>query len=349
MSTTGTTRNATGIAAGSSVVGGIDAVTRRVRLGCLLLGLAALGVAFVALCQGATWTSPAQTLQGLLGRGDQSFVITQWRLPQVTAGLVFGAALGLAGAVFQNLTRNPLGSPDVIGLDAGAWTGALVVVALLGGTSAQLAGGAVLAGTATALVVYLLSLKEGFSGLRLVVIGIAVNAMLTAVNSWIVLRADLDVAIAATAWSAGSLNGTDWDEVTVPFAVVAGVALLLATQSRTMHQAALGDEVAVTTGVRLGTHRLTLVVLGVACTATVTAVAGPIVFVALAAPQIGRRITGSAGVPLLPAALTGALLLVTADLLAQVLTRPVPLPVGVVTTALGGIYLIWLLVKEVRR
>ncbi|WP_204163738.1 FecCD family ABC transporter permease [Nocardioides solisilvae] len=323
--------------------------TRREPVVCVLIALATLAVAFVALCQGATWTTPGETLAGLLGRGDQSFVITQWRSPQVAAGVVFGIALGLAGAVFQNLTRNPLGSPDVIGLDAGAWTGALLVVAFAGGTAGQVAGGAVTTATATALVIYLLSLKQGFSGLRLIVIGIAVNAMLTAVSSWIVLRAELEVAIAGTAWSAGSLNGLDWDEVAWPFAVVGVLAAVLAGQSRALHQAALGDAVAVTTGVRLGVHRFVLVVAGVGATATVTAAAGPIVFVALAAPQIGRRLTGSAGVPLLPAALTGALLLVTADLVAQVVTRPVPLPVGVVTTAVGGLYLIWLLVKEVKR
>jgi iron complex transport system permease protein len=324
-------------------------VASRPVVACAFLVLATAAVAFVALCHGASWTPPGETLSGLLGRGSSSFVITQWRLPQVAAGVVLGAALGLAGAVFQNLTRNPLGSPDVIGLDAGAYTGALVVVVLVSGTAGQLALGSVATGLATALVVYLLSLKDGFSGLRLIVIGIAVNAMLTAVNAWIILRAELDVAIAATAWSAGSLNGIDWADIRLPGMVVAVLAVGLATQARTMHQAALGDDVATTTGVSLGAHRLLLLVLGVGCTATVTAVAGPIVFVALAAPQIGRRLTGSAGVPLLPAALTGALLLVASDLLAQTLTRPVPLPVGVVTTALGGLYLIWLLVKEVKR
>lgn len=327
----------------------MSVVSRRAVVAGAGLVVATALAGFVALSHGVTWSPPAETLAGLLGHGDKSFVITQWRLPQVSAGAVFGVALGLAGAVFQNLSRNPLGSPDVIGLDAGAWTGALVVIALLAGTGTQVAVASVAAGLATALVVYLLSLRQGFSGLRLVVIGIAVNAMLTAVNQWIILRADLDVAIASTAWSAGSLTGMDWDQVRVPFAVVGLLCVGLALSSRSMHQAALGDEVATTTGVALGRHRLVLVVLGVGCTACVTAVAGPIAFVALAAPQIGRRLTGSAGVPLLPAALTGAFLLVTADLLAQTLTRPVPLPVGVVTTALGGAYLVWLLVKEVNR
>ncbi|WP_445403116.1 FecCD family ABC transporter permease [Streptomyces sp. LE64] len=309
----------------------------------LLLGLALLG-----LCYGASWSSPGEVLAALVGT-DRSPVILEWRLPRVVAGLVFGAALGVAGAIFQNLTRNPMGSPDVIGLDAGAYTGALVAITVLSGTSAQLAVGSVAGGLIVAAVIYLLSFEHGFSGLRLVVIGIAVNAMMTAVNSWIVLRAELEVAIAAVGWSAGSLNGVGWDDLWIPLTLIAVLLALMAARAHAMHQAALGDSIAVTTGVGLDRLRLLMVLVGVGCTATVTAVAGPIAFIALAAPQIGRRLAGAPGVPLLPAALTGAVLLQGADLLAQMLLAPVALPVGVVSTAIGGCYLIWLLTKEVRR
>ncbi|MGW1144623.1 FecCD family ABC transporter permease [Streptomyces sp. NPDC002454] len=309
----------------------------------LLLGLALLG-----LCYGASWSSPGEVLAALVGT-DPSPVILEWRLPRVVAGLVFGAALGVAGAIFQNLTRNPMGSPDVIGLDAGAYTGALVAITVLSGTSAQLAVGSVAGGLIVAAVIYLLSFEHGFSGLRLVVIGIAVNAMMTAVNSWIVLRAELEVAIAAVGWSAGSLNGIGWDDLWIPLTLIAVLLALMAARAHAMHQAALGDSIAVTTGVGLDRLRLLMVLVGVGCTATVTAVAGPIAFIALAAPQIGRRLAGAPGVPLLPAALTGAVLLQGADLLAQMLLAPVALPVGVVSTAIGGCYLIWLLTKEVRR
>ncbi|MFF2021943.1 FecCD family ABC transporter permease [Streptomyces sp. NPDC058171] len=309
----------------------------------LLLGLGLLG-----LCYGASWSSPGEVFAALTG-AEHSVVIMEWRLPRVLAGLVFGAALGVAGAVFQNLTRNPMGSPDVIGLDAGAYTGALVAITVLSGTSAQLAVGSVAGGLIVAALIYLLSFDRGFSGLRLVVIGIAVNAMVTAINSWIVLRAELEVAIAAVGWSAGSLNGVGWDDLWIPFSVIAALLVVMAAQAHSMHQASLGDSIAVTTGVGLDRLRLLMVLVGVGCTATVTAVAGPIAFIALAAPQIGRRLAGAAGVPLLPAALTGAVLLQGADLLAQMLLAPVALPVGVVSTAIGGCYLIWLLTKEVRR
>ncbi len=324
-------------------------VERRAAVTALLLVVAAFALGLVGLCQGSSWISPGDALAALAGHGEEVLVVREWRLPRVTAALVFGASLGLAGAVFQNLTRNPLGSPDVIGLDAGAYTGALIAITVLGGTAVQLAAGSVLGGLLAAAAIYLLSTKDGVLGLRMIVIGVAMNAILTAVNSWIVLRAELDVAIAATGWSAGSLNGVDWNEVALPFVVIGGFTILLAALSHAMRQAALGDEIAVTSGVGLGRLRLLLVLAGVGCTATVTAVAGPIVFIALAAPQIGRRLAGAAGVPLLPAALTGAVLLLAADLGAQVVFAPVALPVGVVTTVIGGGYLIWLLVRRAGR
>lgn len=325
-----------------------QAERRTVAVTLLLLALA-LVLAVAALCRGDSWDHPAEVLRALAGGGDSVVVVREWRLPRVTAALVFGAALGLAGAVFQNLTRNPLGSPDVIGLDAGSYTGALFALTVLSGTPAQLATASVTGGLITAAVVYLLSLDTGLSGLRLVVIGIGVNAILTALNSWIVLRAELDVAIAATGWNAGSLNGVDWYDVRLSFIAIGILALLLAVLTHATRQAALGDELAVTTGVGLRPLRLLSVIAGVGCTAAVTAVAGPVIFIALAAPQIGRRLAAASGVTLLPAALTGAVLLLAADLIAQTLLAPVVLPVGVVTTALGGCYLLWLLYKEVTR
>lgn len=324
-------------------------VERRTIWAATGLALAALVLGFVGLSYGARWTAPADVLRGLLGEGPSALVVREWRAPRVLAALVFGASLGVAGALFQNLTRNPLGSPDVIGLDEGAYTGALIAITVLGGTSVTLATSSVLGGLITAAVVYLLARRGGFSGLRLVVIGVGVNAMLIAVNSWIILRAELDVAMAAAGWNAGSLNGVGWDEVLPAGALIAALFVAVAVVAHTVHQAALGDELAQTSGVTLDRYRLAVVVLGVGCSATVTAVAGPIIFVALAAPQIGRRIAGSAGVALLPAALAGAVLLQGADLIAQMLLAPESLPVGVVTTVLGGCYLLWLLVHEMRR
>ncbi|RKS72251.1 iron complex transport system permease protein [Actinomadura pelletieri DSM 43383] len=324
-------------------------VERRALVASCALVAAIAGLALAALCRGDSWDAPGEVLRGLLGHGDSAVIVREWRLPRVTAAIVFGAALGAAGSVFQNLTRNALGSPDVIGLDAGSYTGVLIAITLFGGTAAGLATGALAGGLVTAAAVYALALRSGVSGLRLVVVGIAVNAMLTATNSWIVLRADLDVAIAATGWQAGTLNGVEWAGLRLPLIVIGVLAVLLAALSQGMRQAALGDDLAAASGLGLGRFRFLAVLAGVGLTAGVTAAAGPIVFVGLVAPQIGRRIAGAAGVPPLPAALTGAALLLAADLVAQTVLSPVQLPVGAVTTVLGGGYLCLLLFKEVER
>jgi len=324
-------------------------VERRTAVASAALVAAALALGLLGLCYGAEWATPGEVLAAFAGRGDSTVVILEWRLPRVMAALLFGAALGVAGAVFQNLTRNALGSPDIIGLDAGAYTGALLVTVLLSGGAGTLAAGSIAGGLLAATAVYLLSWKSGINGLRLIVIGIAVNAILTAVNSWIVLRAELEVAMAMAGWSAGSLNGVGWDDLGPGIAVLVLLFLLMAVLAPAMHQSVLGDEFAVSTGVSLNVLRPLVVLVGVGCTATVTAVAGPIVFVALAAPQIGRRLAGAAGVPFVPAALTGAVLLLAADLAAQMLLAPTSLPVGVMTTAVGGSYFIWLLFKETKK
>ncbi len=321
----------------------------RTALVCLVLALLSLAIGLVSLCWGSGWDPPGDVLAALRGEGPIRISVTQWRMPRIVAALVFGVALGLAGAIFQNLTRNPLGAPDIIGLDAGAYTGVLLVFTLTAASEATIMLAALAGGLSAALVVYLLSSGTGFSGLRLVVIGIGVQAILTAVNSWIILRAELDVAIAASVWQAGSLNGLDWVDIDTPVTVIAVLTVALVLLARPLHQAALGDDLAITSGVRLERLRVLLVLLGVGLSATVTAVAGPIVFIALAAPQIGRRLAGAAGVPLLPAALAGALLLTGSDLLSQWILAPTVMPVGVVTTGVGGLYLLWLLTKEIRR
>ncbi|MCR3722678.1 iron complex transport system permease protein [Prauserella flava] len=314
-------------------------------VGCVV---AMLGLGFVGLSYGTSWATPGEVFGALTGL-EPSVVIAEWRAPRVVAGILFGAALGVAGAIFQNLTRNPMGSPDIIGLDAGAYTGTLLVMTVFAGTSVTVAFGAVAGGLVTAALVYSLSRSNGLSGMRLVVIGIAVNAMVTALNNWLVLRAELEVAMAAVGWNSGSLNGIDWEDLIVPLAVIAVLLVVIGLRASALQQSALGDSIAVSTGVPLERQRLLMVLVGVGCTATVTAVAGPVMFVALAAPQIGRRLARAPGIPLLPAALTGAVLLQLADIIAQMLLAPVSLPVGVVTTAIGGGYLIWLLAQEVRR
>lgn len=286
--------------------------------------------------------------------GGQSFhrkIVLEWRLPIIMAAIVFGAVLGIGGAIFQSLTRNPLGSPDVIGFDAGSYTAVVVVMLLLGTRDYwTLASAAIIGGILTAFVVYVLAYRQGVQGFRLIIVGIGVSAMLGSINSYLITRADIDDAMAVGFWGAGSVSRVTWSSM-VPalmiFAVIVVCSLLLAPALRRLE---LGDDAAVTQGTRVGAARLALIVVGVATTALVTAAAGPLGFIALVAPQIARRLTRSPGVSLLSAAAMGATLLMSAQLLSLVVAsfyRTVP--VGLITVCVGGVYLIWLLVHEARR
>ncbi len=335
-------------------------VVRRSRLGlridlrsivvCAALAAAVIGLALVALATGSYQLSVGQVASALTG-GETGLVheiVVEWRLPRVTATVVFGAALGVSGAMFQSLTRNPLASPDVIGFSSGSYTGALIVIILIDGSYLQVAGGALLGGIATAMLVYIFAWRRGVQGFRLIIVGIGISAMLASLNTWMMLRADLEVAMSAAAWGAGSLNGVSWDQVTIGGAFIAALLVLGGMLSRPMRQMELGDDTAASQGVRVAAARLGLIVVGVALMATVTAASGPIAFIALAAPQIARRLARTAGITLAPAALVGALLLGAADFVAQHIP-PTPLPVGLITVMIGGGYLGWLLFIEARR
>jgi iron complex transport system permease protein len=260
--------------------------------------------------------------------------------------VAIGAALGASGAVFQALTRNPLGSPDIIGFTSGAATGALVQILVIGGTSLAISGGALFGGLASALIVYLLAAGRGAVGYRLVLVGIGLNAMLWAVNSYLLITARLEDAMSAQVWLVGSLNGRSWEQLWPVLGVVVLCLPLLMIAARPLGLLEMGDDAARSLGVHAGRVRVVIVVLGVALAAGATATAGPIAFVALAAPQLARRLTGSVAVGVLPAALMGALLLTVSDLVAQRLFAPMQLPVGIATGVVGGLYLIWLLLSE---
>ncbi|MGW6738248.1 FecCD family ABC transporter permease [Streptomyces sp. NPDC055013] len=317
---------------------------------CAVLAAAIAGTAVLALMTGSYALSPGQVLSALTGRetGIVHDIVVEWRLPRVAAAVVFGAALGVSGAVFQSLLRNPLADPGIVGFSQGSYTGALIVILVVNGTYVQLVGGALLGGMATAVAVYLLAHSRGVHGFRLIVVGIGVSAMLGSLNTWLILKADLDQAMSAAAWGAGSLNGVSWDQVVIGGACITGLLLLAGMLSRPMRQMELGDDAAASLGVRVSPVRLGLILVGVALTATVTAASGPIVFISLVAPQIGRRLARTAGITLAPAAFVGALLCLASDYLAQHVA-PTPLPVGIITVVLGGGYLGHLLFTEARR
>lgn len=327
-------------------------INLRVRSRSLLVGglllLACLLGALLALMAGTLSLSAAQVVNALFGKshGTVDIIVNQWRLPRAVMALIFGAALGISGAIFQSLVRNPLGSPDVIGFNVGAYTGALVAITLFNGNYFEIASSALVGGLLSATAVYLLAYRQGIQGFRLIIVGIAMGAMLTAFNTWLTITASLESAMTAAAWGAGSLNGLTWAKG-LPSVLFIAIAILAAMLlSRRMPLLEMGDDAAGALGVPVERTRLSLMAIGVILMAAVTAAAGPISFIALAAPQIARRLTGTSSVTLTASALMGALLLIAADLCAQHLFLPNQLPVGVITISIGGLYLIWLLIRE---
>ena len=324
---------------------------RRLVLSCALLAAAALLVAIWGLCSGAVPLDVSQVIQALTGSAPRSvtMVVPEWRLPRVAMGLLVGAALGVSGAIFQSLMRNPLGSPDVMGLNVGAWSGVLLAMVLFGQHLTAVTLTAMAGGIVTALAIWALAWRNGIDTFRLIIIGIGVRAMLMAFNTWLLLKASLETALSAGLWYAGSLNGLTWAK-TLP---AAPLLLLLffaaALLARRMRLLEMGDDSACALGVSVERSRLLLMLVAVLLTAASTAIAGPISFIALVAPHIARRLSGTARWGLTQAALCGALLLTLAYLCAQRLLMPYQLPVGVVTVSIGGLYLIGLLIQESRK
>ncbi|GAA5045721.1 iron complex transport system permease protein [Thermocatellispora tengchongensis] len=321
---------------------------RGLAAGVGLVAVAAV-VAVLAIGTGDFPVSPPDVIAALTGGGTPAhrFIVGEIRAPRVLTGLLVGAAFGVSGALFQSVTRNPLGSPDFLGFTAGASTGGILAV-ILGGTGWVIAGGSLLGCAAASLAVYLLSYRRGAHGYRLVLVGAGVAAILLAVDSYLLTRADIHDAASAAAWLTGSLSGRGWDHA-VPVALALAVLVpLCAPLSRPLRMIEMGDDAAQAMGIAVERVRLAAVLIGVALCGVATAAAGPVAFVALAAPQLARRLTGSPGVTLIASGLMGAVLLILSDLAAQRVIAPAQLPVGIMTAALGGAYLAWLLRKERR-
>ncbi|MDO0928371.1 iron chelate uptake ABC transporter family permease subunit [Streptomyces sp. TG1A-8] len=342
---TGRTTRAVRTPGGLSVRLDVRALTAVVLL------LAAAGAAGVALIgTGDAKIPAADVLRTLAGDGTayQDFIVNELRLPRVLVGLLVGASLGLGGALFQSVSRNPLGSPDVLGLSQGSTAGALVVIVLMSGSPAQVTAGALAGGLLTGTAIYVLAWKQGVHGYRLVLVGIGVSAIATAVNGYLLTKADLVDATRAVVWMTGSLDGRDWDQVRPLLGLCAVLFPVVLVHARGLRMLEMGDDTANALGVRVQRVRLVAMVCAVLLTAAATAAAGPVSFVALTAPQLARRLTRSPGPNLVPSLCMGAALLVAADWASQRAFGADQLPVGVVTGVLGGGYLLWLLVAERR-
>ncbi|GAA4691187.1 iron ABC transporter permease [Nocardioides conyzicola] len=326
-------------------------------------GLVVLGVLVALdLSMGDFKIPVSDVLRTLLGGGDagERFIVMELRLPQTLVAILVGAALGLAGALTQTFARNPLASPDILGVTEGAALGAVAVIVIAGGSGY---GGGLVAGTLqtvglpvaafagallTATLLYVLSWRRGIDGQRLVLIGIGLSFVLSAGTSWLLVKARIQDAASAQVWLNGSLNGRGWEQATPllwALVVLVPVSVLLA---RSLNALQLGDDSARGLGVRLQLTQLMTLVAAVGLVAVSVSAVGPLEFVAFVVPQIALRLTAGSRPPMLASMVLGACLVVGADLVTRVVI-PFPLPAGIVTAAIGAPYLIWLLLRRNRK
>ncbi|MGY1725249.1 FecCD family ABC transporter permease [Blastococcus sp. SYSU DS0533] len=295
-----------------------------------------------------------RTLVGL-GEGPQPFIVLELRAPRVVVGALVGLALGVAGALFQTFARNPLASPDTLGITMGASVGAVAAIVLSGGSSAgAVLGGlgvplaALLGALVTGVLLFALTWRAGVDGYRLVLIGIALWSAGTALTDWLLTNAEIHDAASAYVWITGSLNARTWDDA-LPLGIAVAVLLPLALAAgRVLGALQFGDDTARGLGVRVAGAQAAVVLLAVFLVAFAVSAAGPITFVALVVPQIAVRLTGGSRPPLLASGVLGALLVVAADLVTRT-ALPQALPVGILTAVIGAPYLLWLLVRGRRR
>lgn len=292
-----------------------------------------------------------RVVEVLFGGGDRldRVVVLRWRLSRALLALAVGLALGLAGALTQSLARNPLVSPDVLGVSDGA--SAAVVAFFVYGTALASgpgpAGIAFVGGITAAVAVYLLAFRQRLDPLRLVLVGIGVSAMLQSIIVYLLVSADLATVARAKLWLTGSLDGRGYAELWPVLAVLVVAAVVGPMVDFRMEVMMLGDDVAAGLGVRLERVRTVMLVLAVALVAVAVAAVGPIAFVALVAPQVAQRLYRAPRPPLLGGGLVGALLVLGADVIARSML-PWALPVGVVTAAVGGPFLLYLIIRQRR-
>ncbi|MFJ3438665.1 FecCD family ABC transporter permease [Streptomyces cyaneofuscatus] len=318
----------------------------------LVLALSAFLVFCLSIAVGDFPIGLSRVIATLLGQGEQvdEFVVMDLRMPRALAGLVVGVALGVSGAITQSVARNPLASPDILGITGGASVVAVFLVTVSGGAAAAVVGSvglsaaALLGGLGTGLLVYFLAWRRGIDGFRLILIGISVSAVMQALTTWLLVSADIRDVARAQAWLVGSLDGRSWDEVNIALwgsLVLLVVVAAAAFSFKPMH---LGDDVAAGLGVRYTRVRAVLLLCAVLLAAVAVSAAGPVPFVALVAPQVAMRLARCPTPPMVASGLLGALLLTGSDLIART-ALPVTLPVGVVTAAIGGPFLVYLLVR----
>lgn len=324
-------------------------IDRRAVLVTLLLLAAAVSLFIVSAGMGTMRISPAGVVKAILGVGipTEETVVNKLRLPRVTVALLVGAALALSGAILQGMIRNPLASPDIIGITGGASAASVWFISVFQKASIHMLPFAAMAGAlaATALI-YLLAWKRGVSPVRLVLIGIGINASMHAVTTFLIVRSPMYLTSKALTWMTGSVYGSGWKQVyaLLPwFLIFFPLAFILA---RAVNVQQLGDDLATGVGNPVQRHRLLLLLTSVALAGSAVAFGGAIGFVGLIAPHLSRRLVGSSYGALLPvSALSGGIIVMAADLVARMAFQPLDLPVGLFTALIGAPFFLYLLYR----
>lgn len=313
----------------------------------LLILLAAFFALTLSL--GQSFTPPGEVIRVLLGEQvpGASFTVEQLRLPRAVLSVLAGLSFGLGGAAFQIMLRNPLASPDIIGINWGASAAAVFAIVVLSLKGPAVSILAVTSGLGVALLIYVLSFRNGVAGTRLILVGIGVSAMLESFIAYILSNAPAWNLQEAMRWLTGSVNGAQLDQAPPLLLALAVLGGLLLSQARNLEALRLGDDTAAALGVGVARTRIIVIVSAVGVIAFATAVTGPIAFVAFLSGPIAARTIGNNGSLLIPAALVGALLVLAGDYCGQFLL-PSRYPVGVITGALGAPYLIFLIVRANR-
>ncbi len=321
--------------------------TRALRLMAIAFALLVLLMIW-AVTLGSFSIPFGEVIDAIFGRGAEEtrMVVRTLRLPRVLVAVLMGACLAMSGTIFQGIARNPLVSPDIIGITSGATFFAVAWMILAIGPPALLPLAAFVGAVTAATLVYVLSWKRGIAMNRLILVGIGIGAMLSAGSTYLTVKYPIEITRPAIVWAMGSIYASNWSDVrllALSLLILGPIALMSMESLRTLQ---FGDMVSRSLGVPLERTRLTLILLGCALAAVSVALAGPIGFVALIVPHMARMIAGPpSGSVLILTALLGSLMLLGSDIVAQHLL-PVTLPVGVVTGAVGAPYFLYLLYRS---
>ncbi|WP_148550203.1 FecCD family ABC transporter permease [Paraclostridium bifermentans] len=325
---------------------------RKIRMVSVTLILLALtvGLCGIMLLYGKTNYPLSVVLKVLGGEEIQgaSFTIATLRLPRMLCGLLVGLAFGIAGNTFQTMLRNPLASPDIIGITSGCSIAAVFCILVLRMSGSSIYIAAVISGLIVSTLIYLLSEGSGFSGGRLILIGIGIQAMINALISFLLLKSSQYDVPSALRWLSGSLNGMSMKDVPSLFFIVVVFGGIILCLTKPLQILELGDEFATTLGVKINLVRIILILSSVFLIAFATAVTGPIAFVAFLAGPIASKLVGPGAPNVLASGLVGALLVLGADMIGQ-FAFSTRFPVGVITGILGAPYMLFLLICINRR